>query len=106
MPFRRCLAIAVLCALELLFLPAAHSDDRDTELERLREAVQKGEVLPLSTLRSMLLGKFPGEIIKTELDIEDDRFVYEFKVLQSDGRLIEVELEAATGALVDVEDSD
>lgn len=106
MSFRRYLALPVVCALGLLSLPAARADEPDTELERLREAVQKGEALPLSTLRSMLLQKFPGEIVKTELDIEDGRFVYEFKVLQGDGRLIEVELEAATGALVDVEDSD
>lgn len=100
--------LAALFLVLVLLLPPAllHAGEDEEELERLREAVEKGQVLPLSTLRTMLLKEFPGEIVKIELDIEDGEFSYEFKVLQSDGRLIEVELDAASGQVIDIEDDD
>lgn len=87
----------------LLLLPSAGIGD-ENELERLRGAVLRGEALPLSTLQSLLLARFPGEVVNTELDEEDEGFIYEFEVLQVDGRLLEVEMNAATGAIIDVSD--
>lgn len=101
---RRALVASLLFG--VLLAPAVPHAGEDDELERLREAVLRGQVLPLSTLREKLRARFPGEIVKTELDIEDGRFVYEFKVLQSGGQLLEIEMDAATGEIVDVEDDD
>lgn len=101
---RRALVASLLFG--VLLAPVVPHAGEDDELERLREAVLRGQVLPLSTLREKLRARFPGEIVKTELDIEDGRFVYEFKVLQSGGQLLEIEMDAATGEIVDVEDDD
>lgn len=100
-------SLSLLLALALVLPPAlSRADEDDEELERLRAAVEKGQVLPLSTLREKLHERFPGEIVKTELDMEDGRFVYEFKVLQSGGQLLEIEMDAATGQVIDVENDD
>ena len=83
---------------------AARSDDDD--LDQLRDAVARGDVLPLSALQEKLKKAFPGEIIRVELDEDDGRFIYEFKVLQSSGRLFEIEMDARTGDVLDVDDDD
>ena len=39
----------------------------------------------------------PGELLEAELDHEDGRLVYELRWLLSDGRIVELELDARTG---------
>jgi uncharacterized membrane protein YkoI len=100
----RFLLTAVLTCSVLMTPVAARSDDDD--LDRLRDAVARGDVLPLSVLQEKLTKAFPGEIIRVELDEDDGRFIYEFKVLQSSGRLFEIEMDARTGDVLDVDDDD
>lgn len=76
------------------------------DLDRLRDAVKRGDVLPLSVLQEKLRARYPGDIIRVELDEDDDRFIYEFKVLQANGRLYEIEMDAKDGAILDVDDDD
>lgn len=78
----------------------------DDDLDRLRDAVDRGDVMPLSALQTKLMKAFPGEIIRVELDEDDGRFIYEFRVLQANGRLFEIEMDAQTGAVLDVDDDD
>ncbi|WP_299845470.1 PepSY domain-containing protein [uncultured Jannaschia sp.] len=92
-------------------LPApAPADERDVtpDSEIARAAVARGEILPLSELLPRLLEAFPGEVLDIEIDLyPDGRFEeYEFEVLTLDGRLIEVDMDAATGEITDVEDED
>jgi uncharacterized membrane protein YkoI len=69
-------------------------------------AVARGEIRPLSELLPLLAGRFPGEVLDIELDLDDDGRIeeYEFEVLTSEGRLIEVDMDATTGEVTDVED--
>jgi len=76
------------------------------DLDRLRDAVKRGDVLPLSVLQEKLRASYPGDIIRVELDEDDGRFTYEFKVLQANGRLYEIEMDAKDGAILDVDDDD
>jgi uncharacterized membrane protein YkoI len=49
----------------------------------------------------------PGTILAVELEIEDDgSMVYEFDVLDPDGKLKEVDVDAATGEILSIEDDD
>lgn len=101
----RPLPAAVLVALALFALPAPSLADND-KMDRLSAAVARGEVRPLSDLLEALQGPFPGKVVEVEIDEEDDvpgGFVYEFKILQENGRLLEIELEAATGAVIEVD---
>jgi uncharacterized membrane protein YkoI len=99
----RLIPLALLSALTLA-APQARADDDD--LDRLRDAVSRGEVRPLSALQDEVRRAFPGEIIRVELDEDDDRFIYEFKVLKANGRLVEIEMDARDGRILDVDDDD
>lgn len=95
-------ATLLLAAVLLAAVPAG----ADGKMDRLQAAVARGEVRPLSDLLQALAGPFPGKVVEVEIDEEEDvpgRFVYEFKVLQESGRLLEIEIEAASGAVIDVD---
>jgi uncharacterized membrane protein YkoI len=48
----------------------------------------------------------PGEIIETELEREQGRYVYEVEILDSAGQVWEVKLDARTGELLEIEHDD
>ncbi len=45
-----------------------------------------------------------GEVVKVELERDDDRFTYEVKVLADNGRVREIKLDARDGSLIEIED--
>ncbi|WP_210324052.1 PepSY domain-containing protein [Agrobacterium sp. AGB01] len=95
--------LPVACMLVLILAPV---NATAKDLDRLRDAVKRGDVLPLSVLQEKLRISYPGDIIKVELDEDDGRFIYEFKVLQANGRLYEIEMDAKDGTILDVDDDD
>lgn len=95
--------LPVACMLALILAPI---NATAKDLDRLRDAVKRGDVLPLSVLQEKLRISYPGDIIKVELDEDDGRFIYEFKVLQANGRLYEIEMNAKDGTILDVDDDD
>lgn len=99
----RLIPLAVLSAL-IFAAPQVRADDDD--LDRLRDAVNRGEVMPLSALQDEVRRAFPGEIIRVKLDEDDGRFIYEFKVLKTNGRLVEIEMDAKDGRVLDVDTDD
>jgi hypothetical protein len=93
----------VLTALLLagLVLPAARADER-RDHERARAAVQAGQVLPLPTFLERLQRSHPGQVLELELEHDDGRWIYEVKLLQADGQLLKLEVDAATGQVLQV----
>lgn len=71
-----------------------------SEQDRARAAVQAGKVLPLKTLLERLEREHPGQVLEVELEQDDGRWIYEIKLLQSGGRLVKLELDAASGAVL------
>lgn len=100
---RRALARTALAALVLstLVLPAARAGGRGDH-ERARAAVQAGEVLPLPTLLERLQRTHPGQVLELELEQEDGRWIYEVKLLQADGQLLKLELDARTAQVLEL----
>ena len=72
----------------------------DSEQDRARAAVQAGKVLPLKTLLERLDREHPGQVLEVELEQDEGRWIYEIKLLQPGGRLVKLELDAASGALL------
>ena len=89
-------ALLVLAATLLASAPALADGDHD----RARAAVQAGEVLPLKTVLERVARSHPGEVLEVELESEDGRWVYEIKLLQAGGRLVKLEVDAATGEVL------
>jgi uncharacterized membrane protein YkoI len=78
-------------------------DDEQRERDLIMEAVRRGEILPLPKLKSVVLERWPGELVALKVDREDGKIRYEFRILRPDGRLTEVEVDAADGAILEVE---
>lgn len=72
----------------------------DSDHDRARAALQAGQVLPLRTVLERLEHDHPGQVLEVELEPEHGRWVYEVRLLQNDGQLLKLELDARTGAVL------
>lgn len=81
----------------LLAAPALADDDHD----RAREALARGEILPLSRILLAVEQEAGGRVIEVELDREDGRYIYEVETVSPDGRMVEFSIDAATGTILD-----
>ncbi len=79
-------------------------EDDDHAYDRARRAVDRGETLPIVELLERLKTRVPGEVVGVEFEREDGKWLYEFKVIDSRGRLIEVYVDAQTGTVLSVEE--
>lgn len=80
------------------------SDSRDHE--RARAAVEAGQVLPLPTLLERLRRTHPGQVLELELERDDGRWIYEVKLLQANGQLLKLDVDAATAQVLQVKRKD
>ena len=78
--------------------PALASDREDHE--RARRAMTTGQVLPLRTVLERLDREHPGQVLEVELEQDDGQWIYEIKLLQTDGQLVKIKLDARTAALL------
>lgn len=92
--------LAAMCLSALGLSAAWAGDERDHE--RARSAVQAGEVLPLPTLLEKLRRTHPGQVLELELERDDGRWIYEVKLLQANGQLLKLELDAGTGQVLKI----
>lgn len=93
-------------SLLLLPLTAGGEDAPLPDFEIAQEAVARGEILPLADILQQVQRSHPGRVIEVELEFSDGIRVYEVELVTPDGRLIEVELDARTGAIVDYDEED
>jgi uncharacterized membrane protein YkoI len=70
----------------------------------VREALQRGEVLPLVKILAIANKEVPGDVIEVELEDEREALVYEIKILTGTGRVREVRIDARTGTVLSIED--
>jgi uncharacterized membrane protein YkoI len=96
------MSVRALIALCLLAGAAAADEDSD----RAYRALERGEVRPLAEILAALERRVEGEIVGVEFESEDGRHVYEFEVITPAGRLLEIYVDAATGAILEREDDD
>lgn len=85
--------LAILLPLAL----AAPAPAGEREHDRVRRAVEAGQVLPLRTILDRVEKEQPGQLLEAELEHEHGRLVYELKLLTPEGRVVERLFDAATG---------
>lgn len=102
---RRSLVFAAIAAIALPGAALAHQR-REGDHDDAREAVARGEALPLSEILRIVRRVEPGEVIEVELERDDGRLEYEIEVLTQSGRVRKVTLDARTGAILETEDED
>ena len=79
-------------------------EDDDNAYDRARRAVSREEALPMAQLLDQIQKRIPGEVVGVEFEREHGRWVYEFKIVDDEGRLLEVYVDAKTGEVLSVED--
>ncbi|MBX3690602.1 PepSY domain-containing protein [Dokdonella sp.] len=90
--------IARLLAMTLLVATSAHGDDPGT----VRDAVEAGEIRPLSSILAAVQERYPGRILDVELErARDGRRIYDIELVGTDGRRLDVHVDAATGEFID-----
>ena len=90
-----------LCAAGGAFLavpPALGGSHRDHD--RAREALERGEALPLTDILARLRSELGGEVVGVSFERKGGRWIYEFKVVGPAGRLSEVRVDAATAKVL------
>ncbi len=102
---RRSLFIAAVAVATLPGVALAHQR-RGGDHDEAREAVERGEALPLSEILRIVRRVEPGEVIEVEFERDDGRLEYEIEVLTPSGRVRKVTLDARTGAILETEDED
>lgn len=80
----------------LLPLSQGHADDQDQALE-LREA---GKILPLEKILEISRKQIPGRVLEVELEREDGLLIYELEILDEQGRVWEIEIDARNGKII------
>jgi len=104
----RTAAVLVTAAL-LLDAPTSvlAGDEQSPDHDLARKAVLEGRIRPLIEITGVVKSKIPGEILSVQIEIDDQkRFVYEFDIITADGKLKEVDVDAATAAILKIEDDE
>ena len=71
-----------------------------------REASERGEILPISEIFERARARYAGRVLEAELERTRGRWVYELKILDPKGRLLEVYLDAQNGSVLGHEGDD
>ena len=80
--------------------------DRGVVIQYVNEMVRvaAGEFIALEDIIRSARIRFPGRVVEVELDDDDDE--YEIEILMDDGTKVELEYDARTGELLDVDMDD
>ncbi len=81
-------------------LDAARAGEADHE--QARRALQAGEVMPLTAALERLARSHPGQVLEVELEREHGRWIYEIRLLQPDGQLVKLAVDARNAEVLRV----
>lgn len=98
---RHILTLALMTTLTLA--SQARADD---DQYRAHDRLAAGDILSLGVILQMIADVAPGIPIEVELERDDGLWVYALEIRAPDGRLIELEVDAATGAVLELEEDD
>ncbi|MCU7918768.1 MAG: PepSY domain-containing protein [Candidatus Thiodiazotropha sp. (ex Epidulcina cf. delphinae)] len=79
-------------------------EDENNSHDQARRAVNRGDAMTLTRVIEHLRRIAPGQIVAVEYEHEFDRWVYEFKIIDTQGRLQKVHLDARSGELIQMAD--
>lgn len=78
----------------------------DNDHERALRLLESGEILPLETIIEQAKSVQAGTVIEAEIEREHDRLVYEIELVDDEGIVHEMLIDAATGEVLGVERED
>jgi uncharacterized membrane protein YkoI len=107
-PIKSLLSALLLSLLALAAVtPTVTAKDKDkarSEQDAIRDALQRGDVLPLAKVLAIAGQQVPGDVVEVELEHEKSVLIYEIKILTANGRVREIKIDARTGTVLTIED--
>jgi len=100
---RRAVIGLLSAAIAVAAMPAAvlaKDSEKDEDHDRARHALERGEILSLDKVMAVVRDRVGGDVVGVELERDDERWIYEFKVLRPDGRVVEVTVDAASARIL------
>lgn len=95
--------LALLCA--CLAGPGIALASDPPDHEQARQAMVRGDVLPLKRVMEHLERQRPGgHILEVELEQKASGWIYEIKQLEPGGQLVKIKLNAKTGELLEAKE--
>ena len=79
--------------------PLLHADG---DHDKARQALVQGKVQPLRTVLEKVERDYQGQTVKVEFEQEDGRYIYEIRLLQNDGRMAKLKVDAVDGKVLDI----
>tara|TARA_R110000764_G_scaffold150798_2_gene238295 strand:+ start:386 stop:703 length:318 start_codon:yes stop_codon:yes gene_type:complete len=92
----------------MLGLFACVAGTRADELtqDQALELVEQGRIAPLQQFIDDALARYPGRFLEAELELEDGIYIYEIEVITRQRNVMELEYDALSGELLEVEEDD
>ncbi|SDS07348.1 Peptidase propeptide and YPEB domain-containing protein [Halopseudomonas sabulinigri] len=78
----------------------------DISQDQVLELVEQGRIAPLQQFIDDALARYPGRFLEAELEFDDGLYIYEIEVITRQRRVMELEYDALTGELLEVEEDD
>ncbi|MDY6981361.1 MAG: PepSY domain-containing protein [Pseudomonadota bacterium] len=97
--------IGLLASQGFAVMDSARADDK-LDYREARELRQQGKILSLQEILQQVEKDYPGQVIETELEREHGSYIYELEILTDNDRVIELEVDAASGKILKTEEEE
>lgn len=82
-----------------------HKEDKDRRKianhERIRQAMLRGEIIPLQRVLAVAQKRRPGDVLEVELKVrKDGLMIYEIEMLTAQGAVRKLDVDPRTGELL------
>lgn len=74
--------------------------------EKALSAMEAGEIQPLGEILRVLSLRQPGKVLEVELEFKSGQWIYEIKMIQDDGVVREIKVNAKSGEILKIKHDD
>lgn len=94
----------LVCLLSVsLVMPTGVVFADDDDWRDLHREVQAGRIKPLAEILEILARDWRGDVIDVDIEEDDGKIIYEIELLGPEGQVVEFEVDARTGEILEIE---
>lgn len=92
--------VLVVAMLALGNAASVHAHNHYADQQAATQALAAGEVMPLRAVLDTIKTAYPGQVMNVAFEREPELWVYKIRLLQDDGRLLKLKVDARTGKVI------